>query len=144
MKFAFYWCSIIVVLTLCVFSFTNVSYAQNEENYTSAIIITGIGLELTKQALLINNYDSAEKYSILTNNFYGKNIQFLRAFNADFSDEVQEEELHVEKPPNEEGLFLGMTPVQRFIIALMLLFMIIILGVLFLLVTEKIVLPIFG
>ena len=89
MKFAFYWCSIIVVLTLCVFSFTNVSYAQNEEeNYTSAIAITGIGLELTKQALLINNYDSAEKYSALTNNFYGKNIQFLRDFNSNFSDEM--------------------------------------------------------
>ncbi|MBI2643464.1 MAG: FTR1 family iron permease, partial [Nitrosarchaeum sp.] len=72
-----------------VFSFTNVSYAQNEEeNYTSAIIITDIGLELTKQALLINNYDSAEKYSALTNNFYGKNIQFLRDFNSNFSDEV--------------------------------------------------------
>ena len=89
MKSKFYWCSIIVVLTLCVFSFTNVSYAQNEEeNYTSAITITGIGLELTKQALLINNYDSAEKYSALTNNFYGKNIQFLRDFNSNFSDEI--------------------------------------------------------
>ncbi|MEK6929976.1 MAG: iron permease, partial [Thermoproteota archaeon] len=89
MKFTFYWCSIIVVLTLSVFLFTNVSYAQNEEeNHTSAIIITDIVLELTKQALLTNNYDSAEKYSALTNNFYGKNIQFLRAFNADFSDEV--------------------------------------------------------
>ncbi len=89
MKSKFYWCSIIVVLTLSVFSFTNVSYAQNEEeNYTSAIAITGIGLELTKQALLINNYDSAEKYSALTNNFYGKNIQFLRDFNSNFLDEV--------------------------------------------------------
>ncbi|NOS61852.1 MAG: FTR1 family iron permease [Nitrosarchaeum sp.] len=89
MKFTLYWCSLIVVLTLSVFSFTNVSYAQNEEeNYTSAITITGIGLELTKQALLLNNYDSAEKYSALTNNFYGKNIEFLRAFNTDFSDEI--------------------------------------------------------
>ena len=89
MKFAFYWYSVIVVLTLSVFLFTTVGYAQSEEeNYTSAITITGIGLELTKQALLTNNYDSAEKYSALTNNFYGKNIQFLRAFNSDFSDEV--------------------------------------------------------
>lgn len=89
MKFKFYWYLIIFVLTLSVFSFTNVSYAQNEEeNYTSAIAITGIGLELTKQALLTNDYDSAEKYSTLTNNFYGKNIQFLRAFNTDFSDEI--------------------------------------------------------
>src|SRR3989338_8551690 len=89
MKFNFYWYSIIFVLTLSVFSFTNVSYAQNEEeNHTSVITITGIGLELTKQALLLNDYDSAEKYSTLTNNFYGQNIQFLRTFNSDFSDEV--------------------------------------------------------
>lgn len=89
MKFKFYWYSIIFVLTLSVFSFANVSYAQNEEeNHTSAITITGIGLELTKQALLLNDYDSAEKYSTLTNNFYGQNIQFLRTFNSDFSDEV--------------------------------------------------------
>src|SRR3989338_10607817 len=89
MKSKFCLCSIIVVLTLGVFSFTNVSYAQNEEeNYTSAITITDIILELTKQALLTNNYDSAEKYSALTNNFYGKNIQFLRDFNSNFSDEV--------------------------------------------------------
>ena len=89
MKFKFYWYLIIFVLTLSVFSFIDVSYAQNEEeNHTSAIIITGIGLELTKQALLLNDYDSAEKYSTLTNNFYGQNIQFLRTFNSDFSDEV--------------------------------------------------------
>jgi high-affinity iron transporter len=89
MKSKFYWYSIIVVLTFGVFSFTNIGYAQNEEeNYTSTITITGIGLELTKQALLTNDYDSAEKYSALTNNFYGKNIQFSRAFNSDFSDEV--------------------------------------------------------
>lgn len=89
MKFKFYWYVIIFVLTLSAFSFTNVSYAQNEEeNYTSAITITGIGLELTKQALLTNDYDSAEKYSTLTNNFYGKNIQFLRAFNSNFSDDI--------------------------------------------------------
>jgi len=89
MKSKFYRYSIILVLTLSVFSFANVGYAQNEkETYTSTITITGIGLELTKQALLTNNYDSAEKYSTLTNEFYGKNIQFLRTVNSDFSDEV--------------------------------------------------------
>ncbi len=89
MKFKFYWYLIIFVLTLSAFSFANVGYAQNEkENYSSAITITGIGLELTKQALLTNNYDSAEKYSTLTNEFYGKNIQFLKTVNSDFSDEV--------------------------------------------------------
>jgi hypothetical protein len=67
-----------------------------------------------------------------------------QAEEATFSDKDQEEELSVEISHNEEGRFLGMNPVQRFIVALMLLFMIVILGVLFLLVTSKIVLPIYG
>lgn len=40
---------------------------------------------------------------------------------------------------HEEGHFLGMTPLQRFIAAILLLMMILILGVLLLLVTYKIV-----
>jgi hypothetical protein len=53
-----------------------------------------------------------------------------------------------EEPPVEtiyqERYFLGMTPVQRFIVALMLLLMTVILGVLFLLVTSKIAPPFFS
>jgi hypothetical protein len=54
-----------------------------------------------------------------------------------------------DKQPQSEMLkqkhyFLGMMPVQRFIVALMLLLMTIILGVLFLLVTSRISLPIFS
>jgi hypothetical protein len=45
---------------------------------------------------------------------------------------------------SQEHYFLGMTPVQRFIVAVMLLLMTIILGVLFLLVTSRISLPIFS
>jgi len=67
-----------------------------------------------------------------------------QAEEADFSDDDQEAELRVKTSRNNNGRFLGITPVQRFIIALMLLFMIIILGVLFLMVTSKIVLPFFG
>jgi hypothetical protein len=44
----------------------------------------------------------------------------------------------------QEHYFLGMMPVQRFIVAVMLLLMTIILGVLFLLVTSRISLPIFS
>jgi len=53
-----------------------------------------------------------------------------------------------EEPPSEllsqKHNFLGMTPVQRFIVAVMLLLMTIILGVLFLLVTTRISLPVFS
>lgn len=67
-----------------------------------------------------------------------------QAEEADFPDEDQEEELHVEAPHDTGGYFLGMTPVQRFILALLLLMMAIILGVLVLLVTSKVALPFFG
>ena len=67
-----------------------------------------------------------------------------QAEEADFPDEDQDDELHVEITQEDRGMFLGMTPMQRFIVALMLLFMTIILGLLFLLVTSKITLPIFG
>lgn len=62
---------------------------------------------------------------------------------ASFPNEDQEEEKPVEII-NQERRFLGMTPVQRFIVAFMLLLMTIILGVLFLLVTSKIAPPFFS
>ncbi|MBM2818731.1 MAG: family iron permease, partial [Nitrosarchaeum sp.] len=100
MKSKFYWYSIIVLI-FSVSTFANNGYAQNEEeNYTSVITITGVSLELTKQALLTDNYDSAEKYSTLTNNFYGKNIQFLRAVNSDFSDKI-----HIKLLDLHSGIF---------------------------------------
>jgi hypothetical protein len=66
-----------------------------------------------------------------------------QAEEADFPEEEQESEPPIEKEPGDNR-FLGMTPVQRFIVAVMLLFMTIILGMLFLLVTSKIVIPILG
>ena len=87
MKLKFYLYLIIVVFAFGIFTFTGV-FAQNEENYSSIITITRIGLDLTKQEILTNNYDVAEKYSTLTNNFYGKNIQFFRSHNSALSDEI--------------------------------------------------------
>jgi len=57
-----------------------------------------------------------------------------------FQDGEQQEKPLVESY-HRQSHFLGMTPVQRFIVGLMLLLMVIILGVLFLLVTSKIVPP---
>ncbi len=59
---------------------------------------------------------------------------------ASTQDEAQEEKVLAEQV-HVEGMFLGMTPVQRFIIALMLLLMTLVIGILFLLVTSKIVPP---
>jgi hypothetical protein len=63
---------------------------------------------------------------------------------ADFPEEEQEESLQVETSHNDKNRFLGLNPMQRFILALMLMFMVIILGLLFLLVTEKIAFPVFS
>jgi hypothetical protein len=61
----------------------------------------------------------------------------------------QEEQAPPEKPPSRlrrrrsYGPFLGMTPLQRFVVALMLFLMTCMLGTLCLLVTEKIVIRLF-
>jgi len=89
MQSKFYLYFVIVVFVFGLYAIFPSVYAQNEgEQYVSTFTITGIGLELTKQALLDNNYDSAQKYSTLTNNFYGKNVQSLRTIDPDFSDNV--------------------------------------------------------
>ena len=56
-----------------------------------------------------------------------------------FSDEEQAE-MSLDKD-KDKGYFLGMTPVQRFILAFMLLIITVMVGVLFLLVTSKVVPP---
>jgi len=86
MQSKFYWYLIIVVFALGLYSMPTSAYAQNQEQYASIFTITKLGLELTKKAILEDDYDAAEKYSALTNNFYGKNIQFLRTVNSDLSD----------------------------------------------------------
>jgi hypothetical protein len=59
---------------------------------------------------------------------------------ADFVEEDEDyDELAPE--PGPETQFLGMTPAQRFVIALMIFMMICILGSFFLLITEKVWLP---
>jgi high-affinity iron transporter len=86
MKSKFHQYSVIVVLTLCTLVFVN-AYAQSEEQ-SATIIITEVGLELTKQAIQNDNYDSAIEYSALTNNQFGENIQFLRKTSLNVSDEI--------------------------------------------------------
>jgi hypothetical protein len=64
---------------------------------------------------------------------------------ADDADFFAEEESggfsYTEMQASREPQFLGMTPLQRFVIALMILMMTCILGLFFLLVTEKIAIP---
>jgi hypothetical protein len=59
----------------------------------------------------------------------------------DFPDDIQPETPSSGKNRPHRGYFLGLSPAQRFIVALMLLMMVIILGTLFLMVTNKIALP---
>jgi hypothetical protein len=61
----------------------------------------------------------------------------------DFLEEEKEEEAPVSSyrktSPAPQKRFLGMTPIQRFVIAVLLMLMLIIMGTFFLLITEKIV-----
>lgn len=63
---------------------------------------------------------------------------------AAFAAESQDEPPKVEEPHDPDGYLLGMTPFQRFIVALLLLMMTIIVGSLFLVVTMKVYLPFMG
>lgn len=67
-----------------------------------------------------------------------------QAEQAQFPDEEPVIEPHHVVAKNADGRFLGMTPFQRFIVALMLLLMITILGALFLVVTSSVALPFLG
>ena len=58
---------------------------------------------------------------------------------GDDSVESTPEYVYQEPPPVPTKRFMGMTPIQRFVIAVMLLFMVIIMGTFFLLVTDIIV-----
>lgn len=58
-----------------------------------------------------------------------------------FLDEV-EQTTKMELSPEPETGFLGMTPVQRFVIALMFFMMVVIIGAFFLLVTSAIAIPV--
>ncbi len=58
-------------------------------------------------------------------------------------DEEEALEFEGQLPPRPRRYFLGMSPAQRFFIALMLLMMTCLLGVFFLLVTERIAPPLF-
>jgi len=60
---------------------------------------------------------------------------------ADYLDDNDYEE-QAEPAPVKQPQFLGMTPVQRFVIALMIFMMVCILGAFFLLITDTIWLPV--
>jgi hypothetical protein len=69
---------------------------------------------------------------------------FLREENEDnpsFLDEVEETQ-QIELSPDDETGFLGMTPIQRFIISFMFFLMVMIIGAFFLLMTGVIAIPV--
>jgi hypothetical protein len=64
-----------------------------------------------------------------------------QAEEADFPNENDEESQPGKAPRNWEGRILGLTPLQRFIVAFMLMLMTVILSLLLLIVTSKIIVP---
>jgi hypothetical protein len=61
-----------------------------------------------------------------------------QASTSPFFEDESFEEVELERPKKR---FLGMTPAQRFVIALMLLMMTCLIGALLLVITERVVLP---
>jgi hypothetical protein len=59
-----------------------------------------------------------------------------------YEEEAQFKPAEISAPLKTSGRFLGMTPMQRFIVSLMLLFAVCSLGAMCLLITDKIGLPI--
>ena len=64
-----------------------------------------------------------------------------QAEQAALQHEIQDDDLHLESASPDDDRILGMTPPQRFVLAMMLLVMTIIIGSLFLVVTSKFALP---
>ncbi|NIT99567.1 MAG: hypothetical protein GWN01_01065, partial [Nitrosopumilaceae archaeon] len=69
------------------------SFAQNNSNNNNFVLattieVTNIGMELTKESLQKNDYDSAEKYSKFTNDFFGKKVNELRSVDANLADKI--------------------------------------------------------
>ena len=63
-------------------------------------------------------------------------------FDGDFEDDFDFEEEEIwQEPKNPERIYLGMSPVQRFVIALLLFFIVLILSTFCLLVAGKIGMP---
>jgi hypothetical protein len=58
-----------------------------------------------------------------------------------YEEEAQFKPAEISTPARSDGRILGMTPMQRFIIALMIMFAVCSLGAMCLLITEKISLP---
>jgi hypothetical protein len=66
-----------------------------------------------------------------------------QADSTDFSAEDGEETFEEVKPTRPASNFLGMTPIQRLVIAAMLLMLVCVLGTFFLIATDRIILPMF-
>ena len=80
----------------CIFSIIIVSVLSNSNSYAqlsndetfSSIEVTKIGLELTKSSIEHGDMESAQKYSDFTTQFFGKNVQNVRLYDANAADEI--------------------------------------------------------
>jgi high-affinity iron transporter len=77
------------VFLILVSSTFGTSFAQsNDDAILSAIEVTKAGLELTKTSMENGNIMEAAKYSKFTTDFFGKQVQIMRSFDASLADEI--------------------------------------------------------
>ncbi|MGQ0792287.1 MAG: FTR1 family iron permease [Nitrosopumilaceae archaeon] len=69
----------------------NIAFCQTEQEYISSestIQITKVGLELIQSSIVSGDLKTAEKSSEFTSDFFGKQVQVLRAVDSQTSDEI--------------------------------------------------------
>lgn len=105
--------SILTSLTL------GTSFAQaNNDTILLATEVTKIGLELTKISIENGNIQEAEKYSKFTSDFFGKQVQNVRSFDASLADEIHISllDIHAEITKSQNNEILAkITTVQNLI-----------------------------
>ena len=74
-----------VLTTLVIFPVAN---AQFSEDFASSQIIIGVGLELVKNSIENNDLDKAAKFAEFSNDYYGRHLGELRAFDSNLADAI--------------------------------------------------------
>lgn len=82
---------LLLVIIFTVLIPNNMAFGQTEQEYISSestIQITKVGLELIHSSIVTGEMNTAEKYSEFTSDFFGKQVQILRAVDSQTSDEI--------------------------------------------------------
>jgi high-affinity iron transporter len=78
----------LVFLVLALFVTVPRAYAQPEEDFAASQIIVGTGLDLAKDSIKNNDLEQAEKFVQFSNDYYGRHLHEVRAFDGELADDI--------------------------------------------------------